>query len=114
MAACMPEPQTLLMVVASTDLGGRRRARPGGPGAWPRPAGRHAAHEDLVDAIRSYAGAFNGSAHGRSAQLGRGDGGELALEGAHRGAGVGEDDDGVLGRRGGGHWVYSFSENRSG
>jgi hypothetical protein len=40
MAACMPEPQTLLMVVASTDVGRPAPSAACRAGAWPSPAGR--------------------------------------------------------------------------
>ena len=38
-AACMPDPQTLLTVVASTDWGRPAPSAAWRAGAWPRPAG---------------------------------------------------------------------------
>jgi hypothetical protein len=92
----MPEPQTLLMVVASTDLGRPAPRAAWRAGAWPSRR-EDAAHENLVDLIARDAGALHRGLDRGGAELGRGGAGELALERAHRGAGVGEDDDGVVG-----------------
>ena len=98
-AACMPDPQTLLTVVASTDWGRpapeRRLARRGLAEA----GGKHAAHEDLLDRVGGDAGALDRGADRRGAELGGGCAGQRALERAHRGAGVGQDDDRVGGSR---------------
>ena len=97
-AACMPEPHILLTVVASTDLGrpglDRRLAGRGLAEA----GGQHAAHVDLARSPSpSTPGALDRGADGGGAELGRAGAGERALEAAHRGAGVGEDDDGIGG-----------------
>ena len=94
-AAFMPEPHILLI--------GGRLGRLGQAGAERGLAGRglaeaggeDAAHVAAVDIVRVHAGALDRGPDGGGAELGRGGAGEAALERAHRGAGVGEDDDGV-------------------
>ena len=66
--------------------------------------GEDAAHVDLLDRLVGDAGALDRRADRGGAELGGAGAGEGALEAAHRGAGVGEDDDGI----GVGHFVLSF------
>ncbi len=90
----------------SADLVDRRRlGRAGKAGAerglagggLAEAGGEDAAHEDLVDRLAVDPGALDRGADRGGAQFGGAGAGEGALEAAHRGAGVGEDDDGVGG-----------------
>ena len=84
---CMPEPHTLLTVVAWTDLGrpgldrrlARRRLAEAG--------GKHAAHVDAVDVVAADAGALDRRLDRGGAEIGRRGVGERALHRAHRRAG---------------------------
>ena len=57
--------------------------------------GQDAAHEDLIDLGRIDLGAFDSGLDGLGAEVGGLHAGEDALEAAHRGAGEGDDDDGI-------------------
>ena len=95
-AAFMPEPHILLMVVQPADerqagaergLARRRLSLPGG---------QHAAHDDFLDLVGLDAGALDRGADRGSAELVRGEALEFALQGAHRGTGDGNDDDRII------------------
>jgi hypothetical protein len=58
-------------------------------------AGQDAAHDYLIDSIRSYACALDSGLDCRGAQLGRGNGGEDSLHAAHRRASIGCDNNGI-------------------
>src|ERR1700689_5025512 len=98
MALRMPEPQTLLMVVA-----GRLCGRPAAIAAWragacPRPRRQHAAEDSLIDLLAAHACVANGSTHGGSAELRGARPAERALKSADRRAPRG-DDENILGHR---------------
>ena len=104
-AACMPEPQTLLTVTASAELGRPAPSAAWRAGAWPRPAGSTLPMNTLSTCspempARSTA-ALTAAAPSSVADAPD----ERALEAAHRRAGVGEDDDRV--GCGGGHVLCS-------
>ena len=99
-AACMPEPQTLLTVTASAELGRPAPIAAWRAGAWPRPADSTLPMNTLstcspVMPARSTA-ALTAVAPSSVARDAR----QRALEAAHRRAGVGEDDDRVGGGSG--------------
>ena len=84
---CMPDPQTLLTVVAWTDLG-----RPALIAAWragrlAEAGGKHAAHVDAVDVVARDAGALDRRLDRGRAEVGRRSVGKRALHRAHRRAG---------------------------
>jgi hypothetical protein len=97
MVAFMPEPQTLLMVVAPVASGNLACGLPGRGLAL---SGRqHIAHEHLVDSLGRQFGPLQRRADYMRTELVCGKRRKLAHEAAERGAGGGEDDDGI----GGGH-----------
>ena len=81
---CMPDPQTLLTVVACDRLGqaglDRRLARRGLAEA----GGKHAAHVDAVDVLAADARALDRRLDRGRAEVGRRGLGERALHRAHR------------------------------
>jgi hypothetical protein len=107
MVAFIPEPQTLLMVVAPVASGSfAPRA------AWRRRlalSGRqHAAHEHFVDPLRRQVCPFHRGADHMGTELVRAEGREVAHELAERRAGGGNDDDqiGSCGHGGRSSWSY--------
>ncbi|MEY9248159.1 hypothetical protein ABIF27_008814 [Bradyrhizobium elkanii] len=95
MVAFMPEPQTLLTVVAPVASGSLApRAAWRGRGLA-LAGGQHVAHEHLVDALGRESCALQRRADHMRAELVRRQRRELAHEAAERGAGGGEDDDGI-------------------
>ena len=95
MAAFMPEPHILLIVVQPVASGRPAPSAAWRAGAWPWPAGQHAAHDDFLHFLRADLRALDRRADRGGAELGRGEALELALEGAHRRAGETNDD----------HWI---------
>ena len=58
--------------------------------------GQHAAHDDFLHLFGLDAGAFHGGANRGGAEFRCGEALEVALQTAHRGAGGGDDDDGIV------------------
>ena len=64
-------------------------------GRLPEAGGQHAAHDHLLHLLGREAGALDRSLDRDGAELRRGEAGEITLEAAQRGAGDGNDDDGI-------------------
>jgi hypothetical protein len=92
MIACMPEPQSLLMVVAPAVLGMPAAMEACRAGALLHACGQHAAHDHFVDIARGEAAALDGGADGRGAEFHGAHAGENAVQTAHGGACAASDD----------------------
>ena len=86
-AACMPDPQTLLTVTASADLGRPAPIAAWRAGAWPRPAESTLPMNTLSICSPLTPGALDRRLDRGRAELGRASAGKRALEAAHRRAG---------------------------
>ena len=95
MVAFMPEPQTLLMVVAPVASGSPAPRAACRAGAWPCPAG--STQPMNTSSIRSgdELGPLDGGADHVGTELVGAEGRKIAHEAAKRRAGGGNDDDGI-------------------
>ena len=93
MAAFMPEPHILLIVVQPVASGNPAAERGLARRRLALPCRQHAAHDDLVDFFRADPGALDRCADRSGAEVRRGETLELALEGAHGRASEANDDD---------------------
>ena len=94
MAAFIPEPHILLIVVQPVPSGSPAPSDAWRAGAWPWPAG---STQPMITSCTSSGldlRALDGGADRGGAELRGGEAFELALERAHRGAGGANDDDG--------------------
>ena len=93
MAAFMPEPHILLIVVQPVASGRPAPSEAWRAGAWPWPAGSTQPMMTSSHFVRVDPRALDRRADRGGAELGSGEAFELALESAHRGAGEANDDD---------------------
>ena len=95
-AAFMPEPHILLMVVAPAEIGNPAPSVAWRAGAWPWPADRQLPKITSCTCSGFDPGTLDRRADGGSAELRRGEILEGSLERPHGGARRGDDYDGVV------------------
>ena len=101
MVAFMPEPQTLLMVVAPVASGSFAPARGLTRRGLALSGRQHAAHEHFVDPLRRQLGSLQRRADHMGAEPVGAERRQFPHEAAERGAGGGDDDDGGSAAMGG-------------